>query len=90
MKDGEAIGEAIIALMSQLLENQSTIRMVFAAAPSQNEMPIDIVCLGIGENGHITFNAPPVANFHDPAIVKRVELDLACQTQQVHEGAKLE
>lgn len=63
MKDGEAIGEAIIALMSQLLENQSTIRMVFAAAPSQNEMPIDIVCLGIGENGHITFNDPPSRQF---------------------------
>lgn len=28
--------------------------------------PVDIVCLGIGENGHIAFNDPDVANFNDP------------------------
>jgi glucosamine-6-phosphate deaminase len=41
------------------------------------EAPIDIVCLGIGENGHIAFNDPPVANFHDPEVIKAVELDEA-------------
>ena len=48
--------------------------------------PIDLVCLGIGENGHIAFNDPPVADFHDPLYVKRVALDEACRLQQVHDG----
>ncbi len=47
--------------------------------------PVDIVCLGIGENGHIAFNDPPVANFNDPKLVKVVELELACRQQQVNE-----
>jgi glucosamine-6-phosphate deaminase len=48
--------------------------------------PIDLCCLGIGENGHIAFNDPPVANFTDPHAVKLVKLDLACRSQQVNEG----
>lgn len=48
--------------------------------------PIDIVCLGIGENGHIAFNDPPVADFDEKAIVKSVELDRACRQQQVNDG----
>ena len=48
--------------------------------------PVDIVCLGIGENGHIAFNDPHVADFNDPEMVKVVDLDLACRTQQVNEG----
>lgn len=48
--------------------------------------PVDIVCLGIGENGHIAFNDPPVADFQDQAWVKPVELDDACRTQQVNDG----
>ena len=50
------------------------------------EAPIDLVCLGIGENGHIAFNDPPVADFNDPVFVKKVELDEACRRQQVGEG----
>lgn len=50
------------------------------------EAPIDIVCLGIGENGHIAFNDPPVADFRDPYAVKAVELDAACRKQQVNDG----
>jgi len=50
------------------------------------ESPIDIVCLGIGENGHIAFNDPPVADFNDPEIVKKVSLDHTCRRQQVNEG----
>jgi len=50
------------------------------------EAPIDIVCLGIGENGHIAFNDPPVADFDDPVPIKPVELDDACRTQQVNDG----
>jgi len=45
--------------------------------------PIDIVCLGIGVNGHIAFNDPPVADFDDPLDVKIVKLDRACRQQQV-------
>ena len=48
--------------------------------------PIDLCCLGIGENGHIAFNDPPVANFTDPHRVKLVKLDQPCQQQQVNEG----
>jgi glucosamine-6-phosphate deaminase len=48
--------------------------------------PLDLCCLGIGENGHLAFNDPPVANFSDPLDVKVVELDAACRAQQVHEG----
>lgn len=48
--------------------------------------PADIVCMGIGENGHIAFNDPHVANFTDPAMVKVVELDEVCRQQQVNDG----
>ena len=47
--------------------------------------PVDIVCLGIGENGHIAFNDPPVADFNDPKAIKVVELDLVCRQQQVND-----
>jgi glucosamine-6-phosphate deaminase len=48
--------------------------------------PLDLCCLGIGENGHLAFNDPPVADFADPLDVKVVELDAPCRAQQVHEG----
>ncbi len=48
--------------------------------------PLDLCCLGIGENGHLAFNDPPVADFRDPLTVKVVELDHACRAQQVGEG----
>lgn len=48
--------------------------------------PLDLVCLGIGENGHLAFNDPPVADFADPEPVKVVELDEACRRQQVNDG----
>ncbi len=48
--------------------------------------PLDLCCLGIGENGHLAFNDPPVADFADPRDVKVVELEAACRLQQVHEG----
>ncbi|MEQ9439229.1 MAG: glucosamine-6-phosphate deaminase [Cyclobacteriaceae bacterium] len=157
---GEAAGKAIESKMLELLGQQDEIRMIFAAAPSQNEVlkylrgsaripwhrvtafhmdeyiglpakapqrfanflkdklfdlvpfkavhlmdgdqdsetecqrytalltekPIDIVCLGIGENGHIAFNDPPVADFNDPEIMKVVTLDQACRQQQVNDG----
>ncbi|MDR2039405.1 MAG: glucosamine-6-phosphate deaminase [Bacteroidales bacterium] len=48
--------------------------------------PVDIVCMGIGENGHIAFNDPHVADFYDPVLVKQVDLDDACRQQQVNDG----
>ncbi len=47
---------------------------------------IDLACIGIGENGHIAFNDPPVADFKDPKLVKVVELDEPCRNQQYGEG----
>jgi len=49
--------------------------------------PPDVVCAGIGENGHLAFNDPPVADFLDPVLIKVVRLDAACRLQQVHDGA---
>jgi glucosamine-6-phosphate deaminase len=48
--------------------------------------PLDICCLGIGENGHLAFNDPPVADFDDPLDLKVVTLDPGCRRQQVNEG----
>jgi glucosamine-6-phosphate deaminase len=48
--------------------------------------PPDIVCMGIGENGHIAFNDPRVANFADPKSVKIVDLETASRQQQVNDG----
>lgn len=48
--------------------------------------PIDLVCAGIGENGHLAFNDPPVADFADPVAIKVVRLDEACRQQQVNDG----
>jgi glucosamine-6-phosphate deaminase len=48
--------------------------------------PTDIVCAGIGENGHLAFNDPPVADFLDPVLVKVVRLDEPCRAQQLHDG----
>jgi glucosamine-6-phosphate deaminase len=45
------------------------------------------LCLmGIGENGHLAFNDPHEANFHDPLDVRLVKLDKECREQQVAEG----
>ena len=46
----------------------------------------DLVCMGIGENGHIAFNDPAVANFADPDPVKVVILEESCRRQQVNDG----
>ncbi|MDE0100140.1 MAG: 6-phosphogluconolactonase [Truepera sp.] len=48
--------------------------------------PIDLVILGLGENGHLAFNDPPYARFDDPLWVKIVRLDEVSRRQQVGEG----
>ena len=70
IRDGGPDAEGIISRYTQLLE----------------KYPPDIVCQGIGENGHLAFNDPPVADFNDPFPVKVVELDDICRTQQVNDG----
>jgi len=50
------------------------------------EHPLDIACIGIGENGHLAFNDPPVADFQDPRLVKTVDLDPTSRQQQVNDG----
>lgn len=50
------------------------------------EKPIDIALVGIGENGHLAFNDPHVADFNDKETVKVVILDGKCRMQQVNDG----
>lgn len=50
------------------------------------QQPMDLVVMGLGENGHIAFNDPPYANFDDPVWVKVVQLAEASRRQQVGEG----
>jgi glucosamine-6-phosphate deaminase len=50
------------------------------------EHPLDLCCAGIGENGHLAFNDPPVADFDDPYDVKVIALEEASRRQQVNEG----
>ncbi|HHT91683.1 MAG: glucosamine-6-phosphate deaminase [Bacillota bacterium] len=158
---GQSAADAAVAKLRRLLEDQESINVVFAAAPSQNEFlealvksdgvewqrvrafhldeylglcpgsaqrfgafldehvfqlvellkvhylrgdaedpqaealryaellrkhPLDLAFIGIGENGHIAFNDPPVADFADPDWVKVVTLDEKCRRQQVHDG----
>ncbi len=47
---------------------------------------IDLALVGVGENGHVAFNDPHVADFNDPLAVKRVEIDGVARMQQVHDG----
>ena len=49
------------------------------------EKPVDLACIGIGENGHIAFNDPP-ADFETKAAYAIVALDEVCRRQQVGEG----
>lgn len=60
--------------------------MVAEYADRLAEAPIDLICMGIGENGHIAFNDPPVADFTDPKLVKVIPLDPVCRQQQVNDG----
>lgn len=67
-------------------EDPDTAKTTAEYAALLNAEPIDIVCMGIGENGHIAFNDPAFAKFNDPKDVKVVELDDTCRMQQVHDG----
>ena len=70
IEDTDLKGDGVVSRYSNLLR----------------EHPIDIACIGIGENGHIAFNDPHVADFADPHNFKIVDLDDRCRTQQVNDG----
>jgi glucosamine-6-phosphate deaminase len=48
--------------------------------------PVDLCCMGIGENGHLAFNDPPDVDFRDRQLLKVVTLDEVSRRQQVREG----
>ncbi|VEP18854.1 Glucosamine-6-phosphate deaminase [Hyella patelloides LEGE 07179] len=50
------------------------------------QQPIDLCLLGIGDNGHIAFNEPGVADFKDPDVIKLVKLETKTRQQQVNGG----
>ena len=61
------------------IDTESPEKTCYEYTAKLNERPIDIVCMGIGENGHIAFNDPAFALFDDPEDVKVVELDDICR-----------
>ncbi len=62
-----------------LTDECKRLRALLAAAP------VDVACVGIGENGHLAFNDPPADFTTDEAFLV-VDLDEACRRQQVGEG----
>lgn len=68
------------------LGTSGTAESARAYAKVLDDEPADLVCLGIGVNGHLAFNDPSAADFDDPALVKEVELDATCRRQQVDDG----
>lgn len=50
------------------------------------EEELDLVCVGIGVNGHIAFNEPGDTDFNDPKLMREVVLAHATRKQQVDEG----
>lgn len=65
-------------------ENEETACATYSAI--LEKYPPDLILLGVGENGHLAFNDPPVADFNDPYKVKVVKLDEVCRNQQVNDG----
>lgn len=50
------------------------------------EAPLDLVCMGIGENGHLAFNEPYDADFEDERWARIITLTEQSVRQQVGEG----
>jgi len=50
------------------------------------QYPLDISCLGVGENGHLAYNEPGVADFNDPKLVKIIDTDPMSHIQAVRDG----
>lgn len=84
--DSHLFGHVPFAAVHRLVPGNAAEEEAGRYARLLDEAPLDIVCLGIGVNGHIAFNDPPVADFNDPYDVKIVELDDICRQQQVDDG----
>lgn len=84
----EANTQAIEKLMSEKSLSRPLALLEICRAYTEKLLnnPVDIVVMGIGENGHIAFNDPPVADFKDPLCIKPVALDEVCRNQQVNDG----
>jgi len=80
---GDRVGARVVHYIDGLADPEAECARYAALLRAH---PLDLCVLGIGENGHLAFNDPPVADFDDPLDVKVVELDLACRRQQVGEG----
>lgn len=50
------------------------------------QQTIDLCMLGIGDNGHLAFNEPTVADFKDSLAIKLVRLETKSRQQQVNGG----
>ena len=50
------------------------------------QQAIDLCLLGIGDNGHLAFNEPNLADFNDSQIIKLVRLENQTRQQQVNGG----
>jgi glucosamine-6-phosphate deaminase len=80
----ERIVEKVHPLEAFYVGNTPAAAATYAALLAR--WPLDVCVMGIGENGHLAFNDPPVADFDDPLDVKVVDLDESCRRQQVGEG----
>jgi glucosamine-6-phosphate deaminase len=80
----ERIVEKVVPFDVFYVGNTEGAAVEYAAVLRQ--WPLDLCVMGIGENGHLAFNDPPVADFNDPLDVKVVTLDETCRRQQVGEG----
>jgi len=84
----ERIVDRVKPLTAHLIDSQADPTAEcerYAALLTAN--PLDLCCLGIGENGHLAFNDPPNnADFDDPLDVKVVTLEESCRIQQINEG----
>jgi glucosamine-6-phosphate deaminase len=79
----QAIFDRLPFASVHLFEPEGDAAQIAAAyAAKLNEAPIDIVCCGIGVNGHLAFNDPP-CDFDDPFTVRLVDLDARSRQQQV-------
>lgn len=90
---GEAAALSVVEKLNTAISDKGFANLILATGASQfqflehlQKQAIDIAYIGIGENGHIAFNDPPVADFNNPKLVKVVELDEPCHKQQLGEG----
>jgi glucosamine-6-phosphate deaminase len=84
----ERVDDVVHPAVSHYLEGDAMepLKAIRQYAAELESAPVDICCLGIGENGHIAFNDPAVADFEDPEPLKIIKLDEKCRRQQVGEG----